>query len=212
MPVFAFLDEAGEYVFHAKSGAYLVYTGVITAIPTLFSREFAELKYELLAQGHCVERFHASEDKQFVRDRVFALLSASKDFAIHSIVVRKNRINPSMYKHGVYSVAYRTMLRYLVGGGGVDQAHIIVDTVPDKQQQTALQKTLRQKAEQAMGQIPFSINHHSSASHAMLQVADYCAWAIHKRWQSGDSRSYDLISGKVENEFDLYRKGERIYY
>ena len=70
MPVFAFLDEAGEYTFHAKSGAYLVYTGVITANPTLFSHEFAKLKYDLLAEGHCLERFHASEDKQFVRDRV----------------------------------------------------------------------------------------------------------------------------------------------
>jgi hypothetical protein len=212
MPVFAFLDEAGEYTFHAKSGSYLVYTGVITATPTLFGHEFAALKYELLMQGHCIERFHASEDKQFVRDRVFDIMAASNDFVIHSIIVRKNKIHPRLYKHGVYSVAYRTMLKYLVGGGKVDRAHIIVDTVPDKQQQTALKQTLKLRAEEAMGQIPFSINHHSSAAHSMLQVADYCAWATQKKWQSGDVRSYDSLRGKIRNEFDLYRKGETDYY
>lgn len=212
MPLFAFLDEAGEYTFHSKSGAYLVYTGIITAIPTLFSQEFAALKYELLAQGHCVERFHASEDKQAIRDRVFDILAASNDFAIHSIVVRKNRINPSLYKHGVYSVAYRAMLKYLVGRGNIERVHIIVDTVPDRQQQTALKQTLKQRAQQAMGKIPFSIDHHSSAAHTMLQVADYCAWATLKKWQSGDERSYKRIRGKIRNEFDLYRKGETNYY
>lgn len=138
MPAFAFLDEAGEYTFHSKSGAYLVYTGVITANPCLFSQEFAALRYELLAQGNSIERFHACEDKQFVRDRVFGILTASNEFAIHSIVVRKNRVNPTLRRFGVYSVAYRTMLKYLVGGQKMDRLHIIVDTVPDRQQQTAL--------------------------------------------------------------------------
>jgi hypothetical protein len=212
MPAFAFLDEAGEYTFHAQSGAYLVYTGVITANPTLFSHEFAALKYDLLARGHCIERFHASEDKQFVRDRVFDIIAASEEFVIHSIVVRKNRINPSLYRHGVYSVAYRTMLKYLVGGEKVDRFHIIVDTVPDKQQQTALKTTLKQRAEQAMGQIPFSIDHHNSSAHALLQAADYCAWATHKKWQSGDVRSYDRLRGRIRNEFDIYARGDRDYY
>jgi hypothetical protein len=63
-----------------------------------------------------------------------------------------------------------------------------------------------------MGQIPFSINHHSSAAHSMLQVADYCAWATQKKWQTGDVRSYDSLRGKIRNEFDLYRKGEIDYY
>jgi Protein of unknown function (DUF3800) len=212
MPVFAFLDEAGEYTFHAQSGAYLVYTGVITANPMLFSNEFAALKYELLEQGHCLERFHASEDKQVVRDRVFDILAASQEFVIHSIIVRKNRMNPVLYRHGVYSMAYRAMLKYLVGSEQIDRIHIIADTVPDRQQQTTLKQILKQRAEQAMGKIPFSIDHHSSSAHALLQAADYCAWATQKKWQSGDTRSYDRIRGRIRNEFDLYRRGNTEYY
>lgn len=63
----------------------------------------------------------------------------------------------------------------------MDRLHIIVDTVPDRQQQTALRQTLKQKAEEVLGQVPFSIDHHSSAAHALLQAADYCAWATYKK-------------------------------
>lgn len=212
MPLYVFMDEAGEYTFHAKSGKYLVYTGIVTAMPTLFSHELADLKYRLLADGLCIERFHASEDKQAVRDRVFDIITGSPHFAVHSIIVRKNRVNPVLYKFGVYSVAYRTMLKYLVGRRTFDRVHIIVDTVPDKQQQTALKQTLKQRAEEALGAIPFTIDHHNSAAHALLQVADYCAWAVMRKWQSGDVRSYGLIRNKMRNEFDLYERGNRDYY
>jgi len=214
MALFAFLDESGEYAYHAKSGKYLVYAGVVTAVPELFTPEFCALRYRLTEQGHCLERFHACDDRQSVRDEILKIITASRDYAIHSIVVRKNRVNPSLYKYGVYSIAYRTMLKYLVGGGKVRQIHIIVDTVPDRTQQTALQRALTARADEVMvpPKIPYSINHHSSSAHTLLQVADYCAWAIHRKWQSGDSRSYNLIRSHIKNEFDIYKSGDKDYY
>ena len=53
-------------------------------------------------------------------------------------------------------------------------------------------------------------------SHAdpCLQVADYCAWAIQRRWESGkqDIRSYDLIKDRITYEYDLFEKGTDHYY
>lgn len=214
MPVFVFLDESGEYAFHAKSGKYLVFAGIVTGTPLLFTAELAVLKYALLAEGQCLEKFHAHEDKQAVRNRVFDVIQSSNDFFIHSIIVRKNRINPALYKHGVYFQAYRTMLRYLAGGRLRTTVHIVADTVPDKSQQTTLEKNLRVTAEQVFSPkgIPFSIDHHSSAAHALLQVSDYYAWAIQKKWQSNDVRSYDLIKGRIVNEFDIFQNGDTEYY
>jgi|SRR5215831_11896720 len=212
MPLFAFLDEAGEYTFHNKSGSYLVYTGIVTSTPALFSQEFACLKYELLTGGRCLERFHASEDEQLVRNRVFDILENSRAFSIHSIIVRKNRVHPNLRKYGVYSIAYRTMLRYLRGNRNLPAVHIIVDTVPDRNQQRALEQTLKVRATEALIGIPFSIDHHSSGSHALLQVADYCCWAIYKRWQSGDARSYERIRKNIRNEFDIFANGTEHYY
>src|SRR5580700_3820238 len=105
MALFVFLDESGEYTFHAKSGQFLVYTGIVTANPSLLTSEIAALKYALLTEGHCLERFHAAEDRQAVRDRVFDILEPCTDFLIHSIIVRKNRINPVLHKYGIYPLA-----------------------------------------------------------------------------------------------------------
>lgn len=214
MALFAFLDESGEFVFRPQAGNYLVFAAVVTPNPLLFNQELHEAKYELMKQGHILERFHAAEDKQFIRDRVFQILSSSKEYSIHSVVVRKNRVNPVLHRYGVYSIAYRTLLRYLVGGGRVKEIHLIVDTVPDKRHQTVLMQTLEQRAKEAIEtrNIPYTLCHHNSAAHVLLQAADYCAWAIYKKWHAGDRRAYDLIRGRITNEYDIFLRGDQDYY
>lgn len=176
--------------------------------------EFASLRYELLGQGRCLSRFHACEDAQEVRNRVFALHAASPHYAVHSIIVRKNRVNPALRKYGPYTVAYRTMLKYLIWNKKIDRLHIIVDTVPDKSQELALKETLKQRAEEVLNpaKILFTIDHHDSTAHALLQAADYCAWAIYKKWHARDVRSYVHIQGRIRNEFDIYAQGDQVYY
>jgi len=214
MPLFAFLDESGHYQYTHQHGNYLVFAAVITADPMLFNAEFATLKYELLAEGICLSRFHACEDAQAVRNRVFTILAASPHYAVHSIIVRKNRVNPVLHKYGPYSIAYRTMLRYLIWNKKIDRLHIIVDTVPDKSQQIALKENLKKRAEEILipAKIPFTIDHHDSTAHALLQAADYCAWAIYKKWHAKDVRSYVHIQGRIRNEFDIYAQGDQVYY
>lgn len=214
MSLFAFLDESGDYRYLPEASKFLVFTAVLVADPTILSYEFARLKYDLLRENRCVERFHASEDKQSVRDSVFGLLRDEANFRIHAIIVRKNRANPVLRKHGVYTIAYKAMLSYLTKTRKADRLHIIVDTVPDKKQQTVLESTLRNRAAEIIEPlgIPYTIDHHKSAAHALLQAADYSAWAIYKKWHEGDSRSYDYISPKIQNEFDIYRNGDVEYY
>lgn len=214
MALFAFLDESGEFVFRPQAGNYLVFAGVVTSNPLLFNQELSEVKYDLLRQGHILERFHAAEDKQLVRDRVFQMLTSSKEYSIHSIVVRKNRVNPVLHRYGVYSIAYRTLLRYLVGSRGVKELYLIVDTVPDKRHQTVLKQTLQQRAKEALAtkNIHYTLCHHNSSAHALLQAADYCAWAIYKKWHAGDRRAYDLIRGRITNEYDIFGRGDQDYY
>ena len=133
---------------------------------------------------------------------------------MHSIIVRKNRVNPVLHKYGVYSIAYRTLLRYLVGHRNIDRACIVVDTVPDQSQQVTLKATLKARAEAVMNAraIPFSIDHHTSHAHTLLQVADYCAWAIYRKWANNDMRSYALIQARIRNEFDIFERGNVNYY
>jgi len=52
------------------------------------------------------------------------------------------------------------------------------------------------------------------AADPCLQVADYCAWAVQRKWESGgqDIRSYDLIKDRITYEYDLWGKGNTHYY
>ena len=45
-----------------------------------------------------------------------------------------------------------------------------------------------------------------------LQVADYCSWAIQRKWERSDTRSYELIQDKVVMENDLFNVGTALYY
>jgi Protein of unknown function (DUF3800) len=48
-----------------------------------------------------------------------------------------------------------------------------------------------------------------------LQVADYCAWAIQRKWESedkSDTRSYTIIKDRITYEYDLFAKGKQVFY
>ena len=45
-----------------------------------------------------------------------------------------------------------------------------------------------------------------------LQAADYCTWAIQKKWETGNTRSYDLIKNKIVHEYDSFVGGAKHYY
>jgi hypothetical protein len=43
-------------------------------------------------------------------------------------------------------------------------------------------------------------------------VADYCGWAIYRKWETRDYRSYKLIMHMVKNEFDVFQRGIQRWY
>jgi len=46
----------------------------------------------------------------------------------------------------------------------------------------------------------------------MLQVADYCCWAINRKWKDGEVRPYSKICDAVLTEFDVFDRGRKEYY
>ena len=45
-----------------------------------------------------------------------------------------------------------------------------------------------------------------------LQVADYCAWALQRKWERNDLRSYNLIRDRITYEYDLWSHGDKHHY
>lgn len=72
--LYVFVDESGNLDFSSKGTAHFVLAAITARTPVDSSNILQELKYKILSEGNGgdeYENFHASEDKQAVRDRVF---------------------------------------------------------------------------------------------------------------------------------------------
>ena len=74
--LYLYFDEGGDFNFSPTGSAFFAMTCVAMSRPFTVNRTLLELKYDCLERGLSIGRFHAAEDKQAVRDRVFAAICA----------------------------------------------------------------------------------------------------------------------------------------
>ena len=87
--LYLFIDESGNFDFSSSGTKHLVMSVVATVNPTEVAYKLARLKYELLRDGHDIPNFHATADKQLVRNRVFAELERLPVIEAHSFWLQK---------------------------------------------------------------------------------------------------------------------------
>ena len=64
-----------------------------------------------------------------------------------------------------------------------------------------------------LGRLPFQIYHHHRASNAWIQIVDYCCWAVYRKWQHQDDRTYQRLRCRLEApELDVFRLGDQTLY
>ena len=74
-PLFVYVDESGNLDFTSSGTAHYVLAAVATTDPFYSASELQKLKYNYLDNGKAnIEYFHASEDRQFVRDDVLSII------------------------------------------------------------------------------------------------------------------------------------------
>lgn len=188
------------------------------------------LRYELLTSGIDQEYFHATEDIQKVRDKVFEILSKiDNTFEIHSVVAQKNKANVSLYKEqylkgdkiitritgiGLYQKVCQTLLQYIFKGknGKVDKVVVVLGSLFVGDKKKTILQTLKSFLKSNFGGTPFEIYSHKSCADLNCQLADYCCWAISVRREREEERSYKIIKSRIESEFEIFRFGITEYY
>jgi len=61
--------------------------------------------------------------------------------------------------------------------------------------------------------MPFEVYHHHKASNGWIQVVDYCSWAVFRKWEKGDSRTYDQLRDRLKApELDVFAAGDHTRY
>lgn len=72
--LYLFMDEGGNFDFSANGTRFFTVTSITKERPFVAPKALADLKYELLEEGLDLDCFHASENAQAVRNRVFQII------------------------------------------------------------------------------------------------------------------------------------------
>lgn len=148
--------------------------------------------------------FHASEDKQRVRDEVFTLLD-SQDFRIDSVVLEKAKAYQHLKKneHLFYQTAWYLLFKYIARICFPEEENglVIAGSLGTKKKQKDFQQSITDVVSQLSQSNRVKAAAWSAASHPCLQIADYCCWAIQRKYEQQDDRSFVLIQKKITTCF-----------
>lgn len=217
---FVFADEAGDFDFSRRPNVsrYFIVCAICLDSCDL-GHDLLRLRRDLLWDGVPIpDYFHATKDSTFVRQRVYELLD-QHEFTVYAQVLEKSKAQPQVrvtkhrfYQHAWYYLFRHTMPRIV--SSPEDQLMVTAASVGVKKQQAkfseAVHDVLRQTQKVDAGS--WRTTFCSSASDPLLQAADYCTWAIQRKWERGDDTAYNLIRHKIRYEFDLWARGSKHYY
>lgn len=204
MAVYLFFDESGNLDFSPNGSRHFCFGVLSLRDPGPLTAALTRLRYALLEEGLELEYFHAAEDRQAVRNRVFAALTEVGGFELDLLVADKQTMPPELRD----PFEFYCRLGHVVMEAALERARdaderivVITDTLPLQRERKALAKTFRMAIRSSLGERPFVIVHHASASHAGLQAVDYCTWALQRKLK-GDNRAYECIRPFIRTEWE----------
>jgi len=216
--LYIFVDEGGNFDFSRGGTSHFTLSCLSRERPFPDYSEFISLKYDLVEKGMDIEYFHASEDKQAVRDLVFQIIQRNLvGMRVDALIVEKRKTAPLLREPSeFYPRMLGYLLRYVLERYRLkDYAEVIVftDRIPVAQKRNAVEKAIKTTLSSMLPAASrYRVLHHDSKSNFQLQIADYCNWAIYRKWDRGDLRSYNVIKAAVSSEFDIFRTGSTYYY
>ena len=186
-----YLDESGDLGFECGSKFF-----IIVALAAHNRKELA----------HCVKRVRQrklkknppAELKAFratdsVRSSLLRYI-VKQDIEIYAFVLDKSFIPKKLVEktNAIYNYCASAAIKRCAEYNSIQE--LIVDMRGDLIARVDFDKYIRQ----TVGDI--KISHVESQNSDLLQVTDFVAWSIHRRYESNDKRFYDLISGKIRSE------------
>ncbi|MDK1046411.1 MAG: hypothetical protein QGM45_12110, partial [Anaerolineales bacterium] len=148
MAIYLFFDEAGNLDFNPSGSKWYVFGVLSTPDPGPLSHALTTLRYELMGEreGLVLERFHASEDRQAVRDRVFESLLNVGDFEYDAVVIEKRKTHWSIQEPlKFYPKFAEVLLQYVFHRHAEDGEPLILvtDQLPLNRKRKSLEKAFR---------------------------------------------------------------------
>lgn len=216
--LYVFLDESGDFNFSANGTPYFLLTSITKERPFDAFTDLHNLRYDLLEQGHEVmEFFHAAEDRQIVRNKVFEVIKDHLDgVKIDSIVIEKRKTGPALRAlEKFYPQMLGYLLRYVLRQyqlSDYQEVLVFVASLHTGKQKNAVQKAVKQSLALMLPRhAKYRVIYHAAKANFDIQIANYCTWAIYKSLV-GEHRPISYIQPAVRSTYDIFQRGTRHYY
>lgn len=215
--LYVFLDEGGNFDFSKKGTAFFSISCISTERPFFVNPVLDAYRYECIEYGIPQEYFHCADDNSHVRKRTFGIIAGHlNSLRIDSLIIEKCKTDPALQEpKNFYSKMLGYLLRYVIGAQDktyLKEIIIITDVIPINQKRNAVEKSAKQTLADMIPDTEYRILHHASRAHFGLQVADYCNWAILRKWERGDLTHYNEIKPALRSELDIFQKGSTRFY
>ena len=209
---YAFIDESGNLDFSENGTSFFLLTCVRMTRPFLLADELDAFRHRRLEEGVNQVSFHCAKEGRSARGKVFELIARNLDeIKIDCLVLEKKHIDAHLSTpEKAYPWMLQNLMRTIMPYEDTEDESrtvIITDTVPVSRgkRKSVIRKIRRGLAEFQSQTTKFHIYHHLSSSHYGLQIADYCSWAIFRKWEMGDTAWYNRIKPSIAKETVILR-------
>ena len=217
MRTYIYADESGNFDFSRNAGAtrYFLLTTVVINDHSVES-ELLELRRELAWEGVEIRRgFHAVNDSRRVRRRVLDTMLV-QDFRIDATIFEKSKTDPQLRptQADFYGFAWYHHMRQIANDGFAPSGEMLVTaaSIGTNDMKSSFHSAIELVNKNLFIETTIKTAMWSATSDICLQVADYCSWAIFRKWEHGDDRLHRLIADKIGTENDLFSNGATFYY
>lgn len=212
-----FADEAGDFDFRRgpKTSQYFILC-TITMEKCNIANAILRLRRKLAWHGYELhDYFHATTEKQIVRDLVFEVMTRH-DFQVQATIMEKSKAQPHVRSSKARFYQYGWLYHFKHGIPEIaqpfDEIAITAAALGIKKERASFLGAVNDVMRQTMHNKTAVANVFPASTDPCLQVADYCAWAIQHKWERNDERSYVYIQDRITYEYDLWARGDTHYY
>ena len=223
---YLFADESGNFDFkdHTTNRGATRYFAVGTILfeteehRIALQRGLDELRYEMIHDGLPLNgAFHATEDRQVVRDGVFEVLGRH-EFIVDVTILEKAKAQPQIRRSDevFYQFAWYFHLKHFARQSFQpdDDLTVICATLGTKKRQKLFREAVENVVTQCCPDLRVKrrVVQQPCATDVCLQAADYALWAVMRDVERGDDRPRGLIEDKIRSNFQLFGVGTKYYY
>ena len=215
--VYVFADECGNFDFSRKPGAstHFILT-TVTADGCHSGDDLLKLRRDLAWQGMGLGTdFHATTDEQAIRDRVFQVIT-TQNIRVDATILEKAKADPKIRptEARFYKYAWWLHLKHVAPRvvAPNDELLVVGASLGTNKRRKAFHAAVEDVVAQVSPAVTRRVASWQGVSDPCLQVADYCAWAIQRKWERGDARSHALIQHLIKSEFAPFAVGTKLWY